>query len=313
MATYVVTGGAGFIGSNLVEALLERGDTVRVIDNLSTGRPVNLEPFLGRIEFHELDIFRDADELPRVFEGADFVLHQAALPSVVRSVESPLESNDSNVTGTLRVLLAARDAGVRRLVYASSSSAYGDTEVLPKREDMPTCPMSPYAVAKLAGEHYCRVFTGVYGLETVSLRYFNVFGPRQDPASLYAAVIPIFTRLMLEGRRPTIYGDGEQSRDFTYIGNVVQANLLACTAPGAAGLAFNIGAGGRTSLLQLVGALNELLGTRIVPVHEPPRAGDVRHSEADISLARRVLGYQPAISFKEGLRMTVDWYRRSRS
>jgi nucleoside-diphosphate-sugar epimerase len=243
--------------------------------------------------------------------GARFVLHQAALPSVKRSVTDPIESDRINVRGTLSVLVAARDAGVRRLVYASSSSVYGDTPTLPKHEDMTPTPMSPYAVSKLTGEYYARIFPALYGLETVALRYFNVFGPRQDPGSPYAAVIPIFVERMLDGRPPIIYGDGAQSRDFTFVGNVVRANLAACEAPGASGGVFNVGAGSRTTLLGLVDELNALLGTNLAPIHEPPRAGDVRDSQADIGRAAETLGYQVETPFREGLAQTVAWYREA--
>jgi len=245
----------------------------------------------------------------RVAEGVDYILHQAALPSVPRSIADPLASNDSNVTGTLHLLIAARDAGVKRVVYASSSSVYGDNPTLPKREDMSPAPKSPYAVSKLAGEYYCRVFAQAYGLETVCLRYFNVFGPRQDPASQYAAVIPKFITALLRDEPPTIYGDGHQSRDFTYVSNVVRANLLAATAPDVSGRVFNVACGERYTVLDLVAVLTEILGTHITPVHTAPRPGDVRHSLADITAAREALGYRVEVNFHEGLRRTVAWYR----
>jgi nucleoside-diphosphate-sugar epimerase len=305
LKSYLVTGAAGFIGSNIVEELVARGERVRAVDNLSTGRLLNLTPFDDKIEYIQGDI-GDPHILEQALEGVDYIIHQAALPSVPRSIDDPLASNDSNINATLRLLVAARDAGVKRLVFASSSSVYGDTPTLPKREDMPTHPLSPYAVSKLAGENYCRVFTHVYGLPTVSLRYFNVFGPRQDPTSQYAAVIPAFISAMLKGQPPTIYGDGLQSRDFTYVGNVVQANLLACESESAVGKTINIACGVSISLLDLVATINSLLGTEIEPVHEPPRPGDVKHSLADITLARGLLGYEPTIDFNQGLKKTIE-------
>ncbi len=311
MANYLVTGGAGFIGSNLVEALLARGHTVRVLDNFSTGRRENLAGFAGRIDLIEGDLAA-LDDVRRAVQGVEVVLHQGAIPSVPRSIEDPLASNAANTTGTLNVLVAARDAGVRRVVYASSSSVYGDQDMArPKVETMIPCPISPYGVAKLSAEHYCQVFYTVYGLETVALRYFNVFGPRQDPASMYAAVIPRFITALQRGDPPTIYGDGEQTRDFTYVGNVVSGNLLAADAPAerAAGEVFNLAAGQQTSLNTLVEMLHELTGQRVEPFYDAPRPGDIRHSLADIGKARERLGYEPHIGFLEGLRLTVDWYR----
>jgi len=308
MTLYLVTGGAGFIGSHIVEELVRRGERVRVLDNFSTGRRENIAPFLEHIELVEGDL-RDLPTVRRAVEGVDYVLHQAALASVPRSVADPLASNAANVTGTLHLLVAARDAEVKRVVYAASSSAYGDSPTLPKQEDMPTAPKSPYAVSKLAGEHYCRAFTEVYGLETVSLRYFNVFGPRQDPASQYAAVVPLFITAMLRGESPTIYGDGLQSRDFTYVANVVHANLLATTAPGVAGRVFNIACGQRYTLLDLIAILNEIMDAHVTPVHTDPRPGDVRHSLADVTAAQEALGYRAEVDFREGLRQTVAWYR----
>jgi nucleoside-diphosphate-sugar epimerase len=305
LAQYLVTGAAGFIGSNIVEELVRRGEAVRALDNLATGRRSNIEPFLGNIEFVEGDITDDA-LLASALRGVDYVLHQAALPSVPRSVEDPLSAHRANATGTLMLLIAARDAGVKRVVFASSSSVYGESPTLPKREDMPTEPLSPYAVNKLTGEEYCKVFTRLYGLPTVALRYFNVFGPRQDPKSQYAAAIPGIASRMLRGESPTIYGDGEQTRDFTYVQNVVNANLLACERDEAVGLAMNVATGERISLLDLVALLNEVLGTEIEPEFAPPRAGDVKHSLADISLARRALGYRVEVDFKEGLARTVQ-------
>jgi len=308
---YLVTGGAGFIGSNLVASLVHRGAQVRVLDNFSTGRRENLADLSGDFEMVEADI-RDLEALRPAFEGVEFVLHQAAVPSVPRSVADPLTSHATNATGTVNVLLAAHDAGVRRVIVASSSSVYGDNPRLPKSEDMVPMSLSPYAASKVATEAYARTFWHVYGLETVCLRYFNVFGPRQDPASQYAAVIPKFITALLAGERPTIFGDGEQTRDFTYVGNAVQANLLATQAQGAAGGVFNIACGQRTSLNDLVRMLNELLGTDIEPIYEPARAGDVKHSLADVSAARSVLGYKPEVAFADGLRITMEAYQRAR-
>ena len=310
MAFYMVTGGAGFIGSHIVEELVRRGERVRVLDNFSTGRRENIAPFLEHIELIEGDL-RDLPTVRQAVEGVDYVLHQAALPSVPRSVADPLASNAANVTGTLHLLVAARDAGSKRVVYASSSSIYGDNPTLPKQEDMPPVPKSPYAVSKLAGEHYCRAFTAVYGLETVCLRYFNVFGPRQDPASQYAAVIPKFITAMLRNDPPTVYGDGYQSRDFTYVSNVVRANLLAATAPNVAGRVFNVACGQRYTLLDLIAILDDILGTHVMPIHTAPRPGDVRHSLADVTAAQEALGYQAEVDFRAGLRRTVAWYRGS--
>jgi nucleoside-diphosphate-sugar epimerase len=308
MQTYLVTGGAGFIGSHLVEALLHRGAGVRVLDSLATGRVSNLAPFRADIELVEADI-RDRDAVSAAVQGCDVVLHLAALPSVQRSIENPLLSNDINVNGTLNLLTAARAAGVQRIVFASSSSVYGDTPTLPKVETMALAPLSPYAVSKLAGERYCLVWAEVYGLPAIALRYFNVFGPRQDPASDYAAVIPRFATAMLAGRAPTIYGDGEQSRDFTYVQNVVEANLLAASAPTHISGAFNIAAGARISLLELVARINQLIGSDIQPIHAAAKPGDVRHSQAGIEAIGAALGWEPTVSFDEGLRRTVDHFR----
>ena len=307
MARYLVTGGAGFIGSHLVDALLERGAQVRALDNLSTGRRANLEQALTQIEFIEGDV-RDGETVRRAMQNVDYVLHQAALPSVQRSIADPLTTNDVNVTGTLNVLLAARDAKVKRVVMASSSSVYGDTPALPKQEAMPTRPRSPYAVSKLAAERYCLSFYEVYGLPAVALRYFNVFGPRQDPASQYSAVIPRFITALLKGEAPTIYGDGTQSRDFTFIANVVQANLLACERDAAAGKVINVACGTRYTLLDLYAELARIVGTEIEPVFEAPRPGDVQHSLAAIEVARQALGYEPSVGWAEGLQQTVEWY-----
>ncbi len=309
MTTCLVTGGSGFIGSHLVEALLARGDAVRVLDNLSTGNAGNLEPFRQQIEFIEGDI-RDEAAVGRAVKGVDTIFHEAALASVPRSVAQPLDSHAHCCTGTVVLLDQARQAGVRRLVYAASSSAYGDLAFSSKREtDMPM-PLSPYAAAKLAGEMYCQAFYRTYGLETVCLRYFNVFGPRQDPSGPYAAVIPIFIKKLLQGEAPVIYGDGKQSRDFNYVGNVVQANLLASQVPDAAGRCFNVGTGNSVSLLDILERLTQLLGKKIAPEFHPTRTGDVRDSLADISQTRQVLGYVPATDLEEGLRHTVAFYRQ---
>lgn len=304
----IVTGGAGFIGSHLVERLLKDGQRVRVIDNLITGKRENLAHLNGQLEFFQVNI-ADAGALKPIFKGVDTVFHQAALPSVPRSIDDPLTTHTYNVTGTLNVLTAARDAGVRRVVYAASSSAYGDISGEYKVEDMPPRPMSPYGVAKLAGEYYCQAFTQVYGLETVCLRYFNVFGPRQDPTSQYAAVIPLFITQMLDGKRPVIYGDGLQSRDFTFIDNVVHGNLLAATTPGAGGQVMNLATGGRVNLLELVERVNRLLGTALEPIFAPVRPGDIKHSRASIEKARRLLNYEPVADFDTGLARTVAWYQ----
>jgi len=304
---YLVTGGAGFIGSRLSRAIVERGGEVRVFDSFLTGREENLAD-LPDVEVVRGDV-RDLDGLRRAMKGVDRVLHQAAVPSVARSLKDPILSNEANVQGTLNVLIAARDASVPRVVFASSSSVYGDTPTLPKVETMLPSPLSPYAVTKLTGEHYLKVFHHLYGLETVALRYFNVFGPRQDPTSDYAAVIPLFVSLMSQGRAPTINGDGTQSRDFTYVDNVVQANLLACEAPGVGGEVFNVACGRRYTLLDLVAALNAILGTNLEPTFGPRRAGDVMHSLADIEKARRMLGYEASTSFEEGLERTAAWGR----
>ncbi len=312
MAVYLVTGGAGFIGSHLVETLVNRGETVRVIDNFSTGSRGNLAHLTGKFELFEVDITRP-DDLREPMRGVDYVLHQAAIPSVPRSVADPVTTHAACATGTLNILIAARDAGVKRVVYAASSSAYGDIEGDYKTETMSPQPLSPYAVAKLTGEQYCQAFYTVYGLETVALRYFNVFGPRQDPTSPYSAVIPLFMTAMLDDRRPTIYGDGTQSRDFTYIANVVEGNLLACKADGkrVAGQMMNLACGDRISLLQLVAALNKLLGKSIEPIFATPRAGDVKHSRADIAKARDLLNYEPMVSFEEGLARTLEWFQNA--
>lgn len=307
MARYLVTGGAGFIGSHIVQALLERGDEVRVLDNLSTGFRHNLEMLGGDVHLIEGDI-ADPATVAEAVEGVEVVFHQAALASVPRSVERPLDTNQACVTGTLTVLDQARRAGVRRVVYAASSSAYGDQPFSSKRElDLPS-PLSPYAVAKLAGEYYCHAFYRTYGLETVCIRYFNVFGPRQDPNSPYSAVIPLFITALLSGRRPVVYGDGEQSRDFTYVANVVHGNLLAADAERAVGQTINVANGRSTSLLSLITQLNELLGTEVEPEFQPARVGDVKHSLADITRAQDLLGYEPIVSFEDGLRRSMAFY-----
>ena len=308
MRTFLVTGGAGFIGSHIAEALVKRGDRVRVFDNLSTGHRENLAPCGDGVEFVEGDL-TDAAKVAQVVRGVDCIFHEAALASVPRSVEAPLDTNAACVTGTLTLLDAARRAGVRRLVYAASSSAYGDRPTSPKHESDLPMPISPYGAAKLAAELYCRAFTATYGFETVALRYFNVFGPRQDPDSPYSAVIPLFMTALLSGKRPTIYGDGHQSRDFTFVANVVHGNLLAADAPNVAGQVFNVANGRATSLLSLISQLNELLGTKIEPIHAPARAGDIRESLADITAARQQLRYEPQVDFEEGLRRSIDYYR----
>ena len=302
---YLVTGGAGFIGSNIVRRLVADQEKVRVLDNFSTGKRENLAG-LNQVEVTEGSL-TDPAVVKEALSGVRFVLHQGAIPSVPRSINDPLGSNKANITGTLNLLWAAKEAGVERLVYAASSSAYGDTKVLPKVENMPADPLSPYAVGKYSGELYANVFAAVYGLPTVSLRYFNIFGPYQDPASEYAAVIPKFIKLMLKGERPVIYGDGEQSRDFTYIDNAVTANLLACRSPLVGqGEVINVACGERYSLNQLVAVLNEIIGSNIEPLYTEPRQGDVRHSQADISKARRMLDYQVEVDFREGLQRTVQ-------
>ena len=307
---YLVTGGAGFIGSHIAEALVKRGDRVRVLDNFMTGKRENLVHLTGKIEFIEADI-RDYTAIRQAAENVNVIFHEAAIPSVPRSVADPQLSHDVNVNGTFNVLMAARDVGVKRLVFAASSSAYGDTEVLPKTETMMPNPLSPYAAAKLVGELYCQTFTRVYGLETVGLRYFNVFGPRQDPTSPYSGVISKFVTALLENQTPTIFGDGEQSRDFTYIANVVDANLRAAEAPEAVGQVMNLGIGERITLNQLLDELQKIIGTNLKPEYKEIRAGDVRHSLADITRAENLLGYRPLVGLAEGLKYTVDWYREN--
>lgn len=310
MARYLVTGIAGFIGSSLARALLARGDEVRGVDNFATGRRENIADILSRIDFREADVL-DPVAIRAACAGMDFVLHEAAIPSVPRSVADPWESNQANVDGTLNVLLAARDAKVKRVVFAASSSAYGDQPTLPKHEGMSPDPISPYAVSKLAGEMYMKCFYRCYGLETVCLRYFNIFGPRQDPASPYSAVLAKFITAMLEGKQPTIYGDGEQSRDFTYIDNCVEANLKACVAPAAtaAGGVFNVAGGRRVTLNETYSLLQQLTVYSGPARYTDPREGDIKHSLADISAARQAIGYDPQVTFEEGLGRTVEWYR----
>lgn len=306
----LVTGGAGFIGSHITERLVQLGHTVTVLDDLSTGREENIAHLEGRLRFVKGSI-TDRALLQEVMQGIEVVFHQAALGSVPRSVEDPLTTHEVNVTGTFNVLLTAWDAGVKRVVYAASSSAYGDTPTLPKVETMLPSPLSPYAVSKLVGEYYCQVFARVYGLETVSLRYFNVFGPRQNPDSQYAAVIPRFITSALKGEPLTVFGDGEQSRDFTYIENVVRANLLAMESPHAVGKVYNVACGGRYTLNELIRQLETILGRKLEVKYLPPRAGDVKHSEASIQLAREDLQYEVRVSFEQGLSQTVKWYQET--
>lgn len=307
MATYLVTGGAGFIGSHLAEELARRGHTVRVADSLVTGKRRNLE-HIPHVDFREGDL-ADLSFAQTAVQGCDYVLHQAAIPSVPRSVKDPITSNRANVDATLNTLVAARDAGVKRLVFAASSSAYGDTPTLPKHEEMPTNPLSPYALQKVIGEQYLQMFTKLYGLETVSIRYFNVFGPRQDPTSPYSGVISVFATALLENRSPHIYGDGGQTRDFTYVANVVDGVLRACEAPGVSGQVINVATGGRISLNDLFNEMKKIVGATVEPTYGAGRAGDVRDSQADIARAKRLLGYQPIVSFEEGLKRTIEWYR----
>jgi len=311
MTTYLITGGAGFIGSHIVRELLRRRQKVRVLDNFSTGREENLSGFADRIDLIRGDV-RDQGAVRRAVRGADFILHQAALASVPRSIDHPLETNQVNVGGTLGLLQAAQEAGVKRFVLASSSSVYGPSPRLPKRESARPRPISPYAVSKFTGEQYCRVFSRLYGLQTVCLRYFNVFGPRQNPASQYAAVIPKFILALLNGEPPVIHGDGGQSRDFSYVSNVVQANILACRFDQAGGQVFNVACGRRYTINDLAARLSRMLGFSDPSVHTAPRPGDVRHSLADISRARQQLGYRPQVSFEEGLKRTVAWFRKTR-
>jgi nucleoside-diphosphate-sugar epimerase len=310
MSLYLVTGGAGFIGSHLTEELIRRGERVRVVDSLITGNRANLAHVQG-VDFVEGDL-AELDVATRAVRGVDYVLHQAAIPSVPRSVEDPITSNRANIDSTLNVLVAARDAGVKRVVYAGSSSAYGNTPTLPKHEEMPPNPLSPYALQKLVGEQYMQMFTTLYGLETVTIRYFNVFGPRQDPSSPYSGVISLFARRLLENKAPTIYGDGEQTRDFTYVANVVDGVLRAVKAPAASGHVINVATGTSISLNRLFQVMRELTGSRVDVQYAAPRSGDVKDSLADITKARKLLGYSPSVPFEEGLKKTVEWYRAGR-
>ena len=308
MEKYLVTGGAGFIGSHIVEELVKKGHPVRVVDNFITGKRENISTFLEKIEFIEGDI-RDLEVCRQAAEGMDFVLHQAALPSVPRSIEDPLITNEINITGTLNLLLASRDAKVQKFVFASSSSVYGDNPQLPKKEGIEGIPLSPYAISKRVGEMYCRVFSQVFKLPTVCLRYFNIFGPRQDPFSQYAAAIPNFITRMVKEEAPVIFGDGEQSRDFTYVSNVVEANILASKASGISGEIFNIACGERTTVNSLVENINKVLDKEIKPSYVDMRPGDIKHSFADISKARKILKYEPSVSFSEGLKNTILWFK----
>ncbi len=312
MAVYVVTGGGGFIGSHIVEELLRRNETVRVIDNFSTGKWENVEPFEGGAEIIEADI-AEGKNLSGFLKGADYVIHQAAIPSVPKSILDPVKSHHANVNATLQLLNASREANVKRVVYASSSSVYGDSPTLPKHEGMMPNPLSPYGAQKLFAEIYCQVFSRAYGLETVSLRYFNVFGPRQDSTSQYSGVLALFIAAVLQNKRPTIYGDGLQSRDFTYVQNVVEANLQACTVPVVAGQVFNVACGDRITVNSMLHQINKITGKDIAPIYADSRPGDIKHSQADITRAREHLGYQPKVSFEEGLRNTIEWYRKNLS
>jgi UDP-glucose 4-epimerase len=312
MGAYAVTGGGGFIGSHIVEELLRRRESVTIIDNFSTGKHENVESFKQRANVVEADLAETPD-LVRFFKGVDYVIHQAAIPSVPKSIIDPAKSHQANVNGTLRLLMACREAGVKRVVYASSSSLYGDSPTLPKHEGMMPNPLSPYGAQKLFGEIYSQVFTKTYGLETVSLRYFNVFGPRQDATSQYSGVLALFIPAVLQDRRPTIYGDGLQSRDFTYVQNVVEANLLACKVPGVGGQVFNVACGDRITVNSMLQQINEIVGKNIAPIYADSRAGDIKHSQADITRAKEHLGYEPSVSFAEGLRRTIEWYRQNLS
>ncbi len=309
---YLITGGAGFIGSNIVEELVRRGHSVAVLDDLSGGKEDNLAAVRSKIEFHRGSIC-DLSDTMEACRGADYVVHLAARTSVPRSVKDPLETNRVNIDGTLNVLVAARDAKVKRVVYAASSSAYGETRELPKVETMPPTPISPYGVSKLVGELYAQVFGRVYGLENVSLRYFNVFGPRQDPTSQYSGVLSRFSLALLDGGQPVVFGDGEQSRDFTYVDNVVDATLRACEAGGASGMVLNVGTGARITLNQVLKVFEKIIGKPIRARYDPPRTGDILHSQADVNLGRRVLGYEPRVDFEQGLRRTWDWYQKTYS
>ncbi len=306
----LVTGGAGFIGSHIVYALLNKGEKVRIIDDFSTGKKENISSFEKDIEVFEGSIL-DYDLLLKVTRGVDVIYHQGAVTSVPKSIKNPVLSNEVNVGGTVKLLKAAVKNNVHRIIYAASSSAYGNTMILPKREDMNANPLSPYAISKYAGELYCKIFHDIYGIETISLRYFNVFGPKQDPHSEYSAVIPKFIHSILQSERPIIYGDGSQSRDFTYIDNVVSANLLAAKAANISGEVINVGTGNRINLNQLVSSINSILDKQMVPIHANERIGDVKDSLADITKAKQLIGYEPSISFKEGLKRTIHWFERS--
>ncbi len=312
MALYLVTGGAGFIGSHIVEALVQRGESVRVLDNLSSGRRENLASVQDKVDFRECDI-RDLEAIRPVLEGVDYVIHLAALPSVAHSIEDPVSTTLVNLNGTLHVLLAARDAQAKRVVMAATAAAYGDDPTMPRVETQIPQPLSPYALTKLAGEYYGQIFHRIFSLEVVALRYFNIFGPRQNPQSPYTGVLSKFIVAYLRGQTPTIFGDGEQSRDFTFVTNVVDATLRACLAPAAPGKVINVGTGKGSTLNQILALLNQILGVQVTPQYAPPRAGDVRHSTADISLARTTLGYEPRVSLEDGLRHTVAWLRTALS
>jgi len=312
LALYLVTGGAGFIGSHIVEELVQRGESVRVLDNLSSGRRENLASVQDKVDFRECDI-RDLEAIRPVLEGVDYVIHLAALPSVARSIEDPVPTTLVNLNGTLHVLLAARDARAKRVVTAATAAAYGDNPSLPRVETQMPQPLSPYALTKLAGEYYGQIFHRIFGLEVVALRYFNIFGPRQNPQSPYTGVLSKFIVAYLRGQTPTVFGDGEQSRDFTFVTDVVAATLHACLAPAAPGKVINVGTGKGSTLNQVLALLDQILGVQVTPQYAPPRAGDVRHSTADISLARTTLGYEPRVSLEDGLRHTVAWLRTALS
>lgn len=306
---YLITGGAGFIGSNITKKLLETGEEVRILDNLSTGNINNLNQFLDKVEFINGD-FSDIEIARQSVKGVDFVLHHGAIPSVQRSIDNPIETNNVNISGTLNMLIACRDEGVKKFIYAASSSAYGDSPTMPKEESMMVSPKSPYAIQKLTGEYYCQIFNKIYGLETICLRYFNVFGPNQDPNSPYSAVIPLFIKKILNDENPIIYGDGETSRDFTYVENNIDANIKACLSKeNIGGEIINIACGYQVSLNKLVSEINKILGKDIKPIYKEERKGDVKHSLADISKANKLLGYEPKISFEEGLKNTIDFYK----
>ena len=310
MENYLITGGAGFVGSNIVDTLLAQGEFVRVLDNFSTGKWENIDRHMQNHRFELVDgDLRDFDIVRKASNGMDFILHQGALPSVPRSIIDPISTNEVNVLGTLHVLQAAREHKIKRVVYAASSSVYGNNPTLPKEESMPPMPLSPYALAKYAGERYCQLFHELYGLETVSLRYFNIFGPKQDPSSQYSAVIPLFINQIRRGESPVVFGDGLQSRDFTYVENNVRANLLACKAPGVAGKVFNVACGQRYTLNNLVGYLNQIMGTSVQAIYQDERAGDVKHSHADISLAQNHLGFKVSVGFYDGLVKTVNYFK----